>query len=177
MPCGETNCEIRNEIVRRLPRAVGYKDAPSIAKRLFGPAGTVSSARAQVLYDGDTHAAIDSVILPIWLIFNNSPVHASLSLAMLILSIFVARRSSPTSSTGQTFLNDFHASQSSSAKGSSSKIIGYFFNSERYRFWSSCFERKFRSLVLNPRSYLSEVKNSDEAGSMANLTLPSCPAL
>lgn len=100
-----------------------------------------------------TYASNDSVIVPIWLIFNSNELHASFSLAVSIRSIFVASRSSPTISIGQFFLKTLQAAQSSSANGSSRRMIGYLSINERYRSAISLADNRHGFLLLKPRSY------------------------
>jgi hypothetical protein len=103
-------------------------------------------------------------------------LQAAFSSAILILLTFVAKRSSPTNSILQVLLNAVHASQSSCANGSSSRTIGYFSMSSLYKSDIAGFDIGCGSFHLKPRSYLSSLKNSWEAGSIPNLTFPSWPA-
>ena len=86
------------------------------------------------------YASIASVMVPIWLIFKRSALQAFLPFAISIRFLFVASRSSPTRGIGQSLLNCVHASQSSCAKGSSSKTIGYLSISPWYSFIISDFD-------------------------------------
>ena len=151
--------QIGNEVIGRLAGSVRDEDAPAQFVCHFCPKKFCSVSRVQDAFVNQritviqTYADSASVMVPIWLIFSKRELHAVFSLASPMRSTLVARRSSPTSSTGHVLLNAVQDGQSSCAYGSSSRMIGYLSSSWRYR--SPSFSPVYFSdvLPLKPRSY------------------------
>lgn len=77
-----------------------------------------------------THAWIDSLIVPIWLILRSKALQAVFSMAVLILTVLVTVKSSPTIWIFEFLVKCDQASQSSWSKGSSIETMGYFSTNE-----------------------------------------------